>query len=168
MNHLQINELEACVNRAYAGAIRFTPSPPHQRALDAIAELRANADSGAGIIFNERLRQVSQKGYSVKNDAAAYKDRQLVTASEAYLKADEGFFMALAGQLSLAKTLIYKAGKKWPWALNYFKPTEDRIRNLAKAGALIAAEIDRIKADTKGDQATLSPADTKELRQQIR
>lgn len=35
---------------------------------------------------------------------------------------------------------------KWPWPEEWWKPTpDDRIRELAKAGALIAAEIDRIK-----------------------
>lgn len=34
----------------------------------------------------------------------------------------------------------------WPWDAEYWKPTpDDRIRELAKAGALIAAEIDRIQ-----------------------
>ena len=33
----------------------------------------------------------------------------------------------------------------WPWEANWWKPTpEDRIKELAKAGALIAAEIDRL------------------------
>ena len=33
----------------------------------------------------------------------------------------------------------------WPWALSQWKPTpDDRIRELTKAGALIAAEIDRL------------------------
>jgi hypothetical protein len=34
----------------------------------------------------------------------------------------------------------------WPWDLTYWKPTPDnRIRELVKAGALICAEIDRLK-----------------------
>ena len=32
----------------------------------------------------------------------------------------------------------------WPWALGWWKPGTDPIRNLEKAGALIAAEIDRL------------------------
>ena len=33
----------------------------------------------------------------------------------------------------------------WPWNVVWWKPTpDDRIRELAKAGALIAAEIDRL------------------------
>jgi len=33
----------------------------------------------------------------------------------------------------------------WPWEDKYWKPSDDPIRNLEKAGALIAAEIDRRK-----------------------
>lgn len=31
----------------------------------------------------------------------------------------------------------------WPWDADAWKPTQDPIRQLVKAGALIAAEIDR-------------------------
>jgi hypothetical protein len=41
----------------------------------------------------------------------------------------------------------------WPWAERFWKPTpDDRVRELVKAGALIAAEIDRLTA--KGSQGT--------------
>jgi hypothetical protein len=33
----------------------------------------------------------------------------------------------------------------WPWARSWWKPSDDPIRNLVKAGALIAAEIDRLQ-----------------------
>jgi hypothetical protein len=34
----------------------------------------------------------------------------------------------------------------WPWEASWWKPSQtDRIKELAKAGALIAAEIDRLK-----------------------
>lgn len=34
---------------------------------------------------------------------------------------------------------------RWPWEAEAFKPTpDDRVRELVKAGALIAAEIDRL------------------------
>ena len=31
----------------------------------------------------------------------------------------------------------------WPWPPEFWKPSDDPVRNLVKAGALIAAEIDR-------------------------
>lgn len=33
----------------------------------------------------------------------------------------------------------------WPWSARWWKPSDDPIRNLVKAGALIAAEIDRLE-----------------------
>lgn len=32
----------------------------------------------------------------------------------------------------------------WPWATDWWKPSDDPITNLVRAGALIAAEIDRL------------------------
>ncbi|MGD9850129.1 MAG: hypothetical protein AB7T38_02560 [Nitrospirales bacterium] len=34
--------------------------------------------------------------------------------------------------------------EKWPWHALWWHPNDDPIRNLEKAGALIAAEIDRL------------------------
>ena len=33
----------------------------------------------------------------------------------------------------------------WPWSPEGWKPSPDPVRNLVKAGALIAAEIDRLQ-----------------------
>jgi hypothetical protein len=33
----------------------------------------------------------------------------------------------------------------WPWDASWWKPSNDPVRNLVKAGALIAAEIDRLQ-----------------------
>jgi hypothetical protein len=35
----------------------------------------------------------------------------------------------------------------WPWQPQDWKPGPDRIRELVKAGALVAAEIDRLRAE---------------------
>lgn len=46
----------------------------------------------------------------------------------------------------------------WPWHGDWWKPSEDPIRNLVKAGALIAAEIDRLqRAALSGRQAQEGP-----------
>jgi hypothetical protein len=37
----------------------------------------------------------------------------------------------------------------WPMEKEWWKPSEDNVRNLVKAGALIAAEIDRLQRETK-------------------
>jgi len=38
----------------------------------------------------------------------------------------------------------------WPWEKSWWKPTpNDRVKELVKAGALIAAEIDRLLEQNK-------------------
>jgi hypothetical protein len=41
----------------------------------------------------------------------------------------------------------YLPADEWPWDLKWWKPSDDPIRNLTKAGALIAAEIDRLSGE---------------------
>ncbi len=84
--------------------------------------------TGAELIVVERKNQVA-KGFR-----AAHDDQQdaaeLADAALCYLE-------------------HYRNGYKatpldWPWENHWWKPGDD-IRNLVKAGALIAAEIDRLQ-----------------------
>lgn len=81
-------------------------------------------ESGAGLILAERKRQVEVKGYDAKHDSR-HNVRDFVQAGGAYL--------------GLAR---------WPWSLETFKYRNGDgfyvKRNLVKAGAMIAAAIDRI------------------------
>lgn len=40
---------------------------------------------------------------------------------------------------------------RWPWNVEWWKPSDDPIRNLEKAGALVAAEIDRLIRKRESD-----------------
>lgn len=83
--------------------------------------------TGTELIAAERQRQIDQEGYTPDLDREHYRDNQLIRAAMAYLTTDQ-------------PNTWY-----WPWPPSTFKPTpEDRRRELAKAGALIAAEIDRL------------------------
>lgn len=94
--------------------------------------------SGIELIAEERNRQIEKEGWSPEHDAQHYR-----------------------GELAIAACLyadIYAETKTkvpygWPWEDKWWKPSKDRIRNLTKAGALIAAEIDRIQfSETKEAQ----------------
>lgn len=87
-------------------------------------------DPGVAAIAEERDRQIRIEGFGPDRDDA-YENGELAAAAACYATgSDEG----------------------WPWPKEWWKPSTDPRRNLEKAGALIAAEIDRIdrkERDTK-------------------
>ncbi len=87
--------------------------------------------NGAELIAAERQRQIEQEGWSGNHDDRENWNGQLIVAAACYLVPD-------------------RMGGLWPWHPDWWKPTpNDRIRELTKAGALIAAEIDRLQRDPK-------------------
>lgn len=88
--------------------------------------------SGVQLIADERRRQINVEGWTAEHDDEHTKG-ELIIASICY-----------AIQPTLPDE-IKKSGTPsiWPWEDAWWKPSEDPIRNLVKAGALLAAEIDR-------------------------
>jgi hypothetical protein len=84
---------------------------------------------GSEQIANERTRQILQELHTPDQDDA-YIRQELIAAAYAYIREDRSY---------------------WPW-MQGFNP-KDRISNLVKAGALIAAEIDRLNRATKTCQS---------------
>lgn len=88
---------------------------------------------GATRIADERRRVLAHEGFDLENDRG-YTRGQLLWAARAYInEADggDGIFT-------------------WPFPADpYWKPSEDPVRNLEKAGQFIAAEIDRLLAMRK-------------------
>lgn len=92
--------------------------------------------TGVQLIQEERERQLSQEEFSDEMDDQ-YIDQELAEAAACYATPvnDRPFPVRESGQAPLI----------WPWSPKWWKPTpQDRIRELQKAGALIAAEIDRL------------------------
>lgn len=77
--------------------------------------------SGALMIAAERQRQIEQEGWTPEHDDQ-HDDRELLYAAETYMFGDPD---------------------AWPWDEDSYKP-KDKITDLIRAGALIAAEIDRL------------------------
>ena len=86
--------------------------------------------SGSELIKEERLRQITKEGWSAEHDKE-HDVMEFVKAAQAYLMINEDN--------------IIRAGV-WPWTGGFFKP-KDAIRDLTRAGALIAAAIDRLQMD---------------------
>lgn len=89
---------------------------------------------GVSLIGAERARQIQAEGYTPAHDHD-HEDGSLAMAAAVYAEKSTDFngkrFPRLVG---------------WPWRDEDFKPTT-RLACLVKAGALIAAEIDRLEAD---------------------
>ena len=85
---------------------------------------------GIELIEAERKRQIEKEGFDAHHDWHHTPD-ELATAGAIYAMPEKYRQDYLVN--------------KWPWEMEWFKPCpKDRKRELVKAGALIAAEIDRI------------------------
>lgn len=105
----------------------------------------ANLQTGAERIVAERARQISQERWTQAHDAE-HEAGELAWAAASYT------VWALINELpSRLKAAINIVGLDplalWPWGIEWFKTEGGYIRILEKAGALIAAEIDRVLAE---------------------
>ena len=95
--------------------------------------------TGIELIAEERQRQIGSEGWTPEHDAMDNSGGELAMAAACYA------FDAVALPTIDAKGFIYN---NWPWSRKWWKPTPcDTIRQLVKAGALIAAEIDRLQTN---------------------
>jgi hypothetical protein len=104
---------------------------------DEVSEVAAN---GSSMIAAERARQVTAEGYDAAHDDAHKTDRRRNEGSP--LLAAAGCYIHATNVVS--RTVNWGVGvpMAWPWNRKCWKPATP-IRMLVKAGALIAAEIDR-------------------------
>lgn len=89
--------------------------------------------SGIELISQERERQIIAEGWTADHDDDMNFHEELAIAAGCYILWDDGH-----NEHPCPPDI-------WPWDSEWWKPANDRIRNLAKAGALIAAEIDRLQ-----------------------
>lgn len=86
--------------------------------------------NGVRLIEAERVRQIEELGCTAEKDDC-YEDSQLLNAAVGYMVGNQ------------AGSTGFKGPTIWPWLAGSQKRGVG-IRNLTKAGALIAAEIDRL------------------------
>jgi hypothetical protein len=95
---------------------------------------------GAQRITAERWRQVEKEHWDYDHDDD-HSPGSLASAGLAYA-------MRAVSQLERKphdpNLLPNDVPREWPWDDDDWKPSPDPLRNLEKAGALIAAEIDRV------------------------
>lgn len=96
--------------------------------------------AGVELIGLERQRQLDAEGWTPEHDAK-HSDGALALAATSYAAPP------FTGFRSPGREANGFPPDTWPWADEWWKPTpDDRVRELTKAGALIAAEIDRLQA----------------------
>lgn len=128
--------------------------------------------SGVELIAEERSRQIDVEGWTPEHDAG-HRTFEMSGAAACYIAKNISNKLESihhTNQSPLAEFKIYyfgesdflvntgdrgdrriaKAGWRngWPWDMKWWKPSDDPIKNLVKAGALIAAEIDRLNSTT--------------------
>lgn len=92
--------------------------------------------NGVALIEAERRRQIASERWSSQHDDS-HKQGELARAAACYATPKENRPM---------RSPRSRIPALWPWLGLWWKPMpDDRIRELVKAGALIAAEIDRLQ-----------------------
>jgi len=104
------------------------------------AEGETNASEGVRRIAAERQRQIEEEGWTAEHDDE-HTLGEMADAAACYatIAAD------ICNDICHGLSPTLGPPQQWPWNAGWWKPSADRIRNLEKAGALIAAEIDRLE-----------------------
>lgn len=89
---------------------------------------------GVGRIAQERQRQRFEEGWTPEHDAEHDKGEMIAAAIAYAMHAEHGLRPRRNSSFWMAW---------WPWGQRWWKP-KDPMTDLIRAGALIAAEIDRL------------------------
>jgi hypothetical protein len=92
--------------------------------------------TGVRLIQAERQRQMDVEEWTPEHDAE-HKFGEMSDAAACYAK--------VAAMIVYPGPIPLEVPASWPWENSWWKPSSDPVRNLVKAGALIAAEIDRLQ-----------------------
>jgi len=98
--------------------------------------------TGIELIADERERQITQEGWTPEHDDC-HRSGELNDAAIGYSQA--AAYQARGESLAMIMSAVPAGMIRWPWEDSWWKPSVDPVRNLTKAGALIAAEIDRLQ-----------------------
>ena len=101
--------------------------------------------TGIELITEERQRQIEKEGWTPKHDTK-HINEEIAFAAVCYAAPSNSLKFRPKSFFSDGE---FRIPELWPWDDKWWKPAPDaekesRIRELQKAGALIAAEIDRL------------------------
>lgn len=113
--------------------------------------MKLTMKTGSQLIAEERERQITAEGWTPEHDDK-HEGGELACAAICYAMPNDLVRRvtkechARGADGRIAKRLQSLFEYFWPWERQWWKPSpENRIRELVKAGALIAAEIDRLQ-----------------------
>lgn len=111
-----------------------------QRVLQAIAE--------------ERARQITIEGFTEEHDDA-HTDGALAKAAACYaafsgmpehtIEIEVHRINSVRPMPEPRESQLVVVNRMWPWDWRWWKPSQDRKRNLVRAAALIIAELERLE-----------------------
>lgn len=113
-----------------------------------------NKKSGVELIAEERKRQIEEEGYNLAYDKK-HGNGEMGMAAAAYAVPNSVLINPTVAEDD-STDIVYgsRFTSLWPWEARDWKPTpKDRIKELVKAGALIAAEIDRLQTTQPKEDA---------------
>lgn len=96
---------------------------------------------GLRMITNERQRQMAVEGWTPEHDDTHHMG-ELSMAAHAYAEVSSAMCRGATAEEFDGFMMVSEGD--WPFDADSWKPSAHPIRNLVKAGALIAAEIDRL------------------------
>lgn len=98
--------------------------------------------SGIELITEERQCQIEKEGYTVEHDDD-HINGELALAARCYRFAASDIESGLS-----VEEVTSNYHRQWPWEVQWFKVSPDLVRNLVKSGALMLAEIERLKRNS--------------------
>jgi hypothetical protein len=146
---IQDHKHEVEIEPLYTTSVSSTPGEPVQAASGCICQDQHRRgyctepgcpySRGLGDIAAERQRQIEVRGWSSEHDDAHH-DGSIATAAAVYALHPFEWHLVVTER---SKRRLLSLEDFWPWDIKRLK-LKDRRRNLVKAGAPIAAEIDRL------------------------
>lgn len=154
VGEIDLTAIIFAVNGIKAQALTIEEAPKAggyslQNLLSHLADRPSDVKDGVASIAEERARQIKEKDFNDSHDDCAT-NGQLAKAAACYAMHSARLSDYRAGMEQATPEERGKAMPQWPWDIEWWKPTTRR-RDLVKAGALIAAEIDRLDRMEGGD-----------------
>ena len=101
--------------------------------------------TGAQLIADERRRQIDQEGWTAEHDKQ-HESMDLAAAGVCYA-------LQAIQPVDYADPDNPETPDGWPWAECWWKP-KDELKDLVRAGALLAAAIDRLQEEQSNAELT--------------